>query len=259
LPPTRPTHAREYASEKVKTLSVIVPMLNEERAIAPTLDAIAAGASGAEVIVEVIVVDGGSSDRSRDEARPRCARLLVAPRGLARQMNVGATTAEGDALAFVHADTLVPPTFARDIAVALADPAVVGGRFDLRLDDDAPMLRLIGWLISVRSRLSRTGTGDQAIFVRREVLERLGGYRDIALCEDLDLARRLKRAGRVACLRSQVTASARQWRERGVLATTARMWFIRIAFLLGVSPSRLAHLYNRGGPVENEGERSISG
>jgi rSAM/selenodomain-associated transferase 2 len=259
LPPTRPAHAREYASEKVKTLSVIVPMLNEERAIAPTLDAITAGASGAEVIVEVIVVDGGSSDRSRDEARPRCARLLVAPRGLARQMNVGAATAEGDALAFVHADTLVPSTFARDIAVALADPAVVGGRFDLRLDDDAPMLRLIGWLISVRSRLSRTGTGDQAIFVRREVFERLGGYRDIALCEDLDLARRLKRAGRVACLRSQVTASARQWRERGVLATTARMWFIRIAFLLGVSPSRLAHLYNRGGPVENEGERSISG
>jgi rSAM/selenodomain-associated transferase 2 len=259
LPPTRPAHAREYASEKVKTLSVIVPMLNEERAIAPTLDAIAAGASGAEVIVEVIVVDGGSSDRSRDVARPRCARLLVAPRGLARQMNAGAATAEGDALAFVHADTLVPPTFARDIAVALADPAVVGGRFDLRLDDDAPMLRLIGWLISVRSRLSRTGTGDQAIFVRREVFERLGGYRDIALCEDLDLARRLKRAGRVACLRSQVTASARQWRERGVFATTARMWFIRIAFLLGVSPSRLAHLYNRGGPVENEGEGSISG
>jgi len=234
-------------------------MLNEERAIAPTLDAIAAGASAAEVIVEVIVVDGGSSDRSRDEARPRCARLLVAPRGLARQMNAGAATAEGDALAFVHADTLVPPTFARDIALALADPAVVGGRFDLRLDDDAPMLRLIGWLISERSRLSRTGTGDQAIFVRREVFERLGGYRDIAVCEDLDLARRLKRAGRVACLRSQVTTSARRWRKRGVLKTTARMWFIRIAFLLGVSPSRLTHLYKRGGPVENEGERSISG
>jgi len=243
----------------VKALSVIVPMLNEERAIAPTLDAIAAGASGAEVIVEVIVVDGGSSDRSRDEARPRCARLLVAQRGLARQMNAGAAAAEGDALVFVHADTLVPPTFAGDIAAALADPAVVGGRFDLRVDDDAPMLRLIGWLISERSRLSRTGTGDQAIFVRREVFERLGGYRDIAVCEDLDLARRLKRAGRVACLRSQVTTSARRWSECGVLATTARMWFIRVAFLLGVSPSRLAHLYKRGGPVENEGKRSISG
>jgi rSAM/selenodomain-associated transferase 2 len=174
-------------------------------------------------------------------------------------MNAGATAAAGDALVFVHADTLVPPTFASDIAAALADPAVVGGRFDVRLDDGAPLLRLIGWLISARSRLRRTGTGDQAIFVRREVFERLGGYRDIALCEDLDLARRLKRAGRIACLRSRVTTSARRWRERGVLATAMRMWFVRAAFLLGVSPARLAHLYNRGGPVENEGQRSVSG
>ncbi len=234
-------------------------MLNEEREIARTLDAIAAGARGAEAIVEVIVVDGGSSDRSREQARPRCARVLDAPRGLARQMNAGAAAAKGDALVFVHADTLVPLTFARDIAAALADPTVVGGRFDLRLNDDAPMLRLIGWLISARSRLSRTGTGDQAIFVRREVFERLGGYPDIPLCEDLDLARRLKRIGRVACLRSRVTSSARRWRQRGVLATTLRMWFIRVAFLLGVSPARLAHLYNRGGPVENESQRSISG
>src|SRR5260370_30378773 len=103
-------------------------------------------------------------------------------------MNAGPATAEGDALASVHADTLVPPTFARDIALALADPAVVGGRFDLRLDDDAPMLRLIGWLISVRSRLSRTGTGDQVIFVRREVFERLGGHRALSLFDELRLA-----------------------------------------------------------------------
>jgi rSAM/selenodomain-associated transferase 2 len=243
----------------VKTLSVIVPMLNEERTIASTLDAIAAAARGAKIGVEVIVVDGGSSDRSREEARPRCARLLVAPRGLACQMNAGAAAAEGDALVFVHADTLVPSTFASDIAAVLSDPSVVGGRFDIRLDDDAPMLRLIGWLISTRSRLSRTGTGDQAIFARREVFKRLGGYRDIAICEDLDFARRLKRAGRVACLRSRVTTSARRWRDTGLLVTTARMWFIRIAFLLGVSPSRLAHLYKRGGPVENGGTRSISG
>ncbi|MGH7915460.1 MAG: TIGR04283 family arsenosugar biosynthesis glycosyltransferase, partial [Candidatus Binataceae bacterium] len=158
----------------------------------------------------------------------------------------------GGALVFVHADTLVPPTFAEDIAAALADPAIVGGRFDLRLDDGAPLLRLIGWLISARSRLSRTGTGDQAIFVRREVFERLGGYREIGLCEDLDLTRRLKRVGRIACLRSRVTTSARRWRRGGVLATTMRMWFIRAAFLLGVSPARLGRLYNRGGPAENK-------
>jgi rSAM/selenodomain-associated transferase 2 len=233
----------------VKKLSVIVPMLNEEGTIRRTLEAIAAAAPGAQVIV----VDGGSSDTSRDEARSRCARLLVAQRSLARQMNAGAVTADGDVLAFVHADTTVPPSFGNDIAAALENPAIAGGRFDIRLDDGSAMLRLVGWMISTRSRLSRTGTGDQAIFLRREVFERIGGYRDIPLCEDLDLARRLKRAGRIACLRSCVTTSARRWREHGVVATTARMWFVRAAFLLGVPPARLAHLYKRGGAVENEG------
>jgi len=235
----------------VNALSVIVPMLNEERTIVRTLESIAAAASRAEAGIEVIVVDGGSSDRSRERARRLCATLIVAPRGLARQMNAGAAAAHGDALAFVHADTLVPHSFASDIAAALDDPSVVGGRFDVRLDDDALLLRLAGRLISMRSRLSRTATGDQAIFVRRKVFEQLGRYRNIELCEDLDLARRLKRAGRVACLRSRVTTSARRWRERGALATTLRMWFIRAAFLLGVSPARLARLYKRGGAAEN--------
>jgi rSAM/selenodomain-associated transferase 2 len=228
----------------VKKLSVIVPMLNEERAIASTLDAIAAGASGAEVIVEVIVVDGGSSDRSREEARPRCARLLVTRRGLACQMNAAAAAAEGDALVFVHADTLVPPTFARDIAAALAEPAVVGGRFDLRLDDRAPLLRFIGWLISARSRLSRTGTGDQAIFVRRAIFDRLGGFPELELCEDLEFSRRMKRAGRVACLRARVTTSARRWNRDGVVRTVVRMWLIRAMYLLGVPPARLKRMYS---------------
>ncbi len=214
-------------------------MLNEERAIARTLEALSEGAHGAEIIV----VDGGSADRSVAEARPRCTAVLSASRGRARQMNAGAAAAHGDVLAFVHADTIVPPSFARDIEAALADAAVVGGRFDVRLDDPAPLLRLIGWLISMRSRLSRTGTGDQALFVRREIFEQLGGYRDIELCEDLDLARRLKRAGRVACLRLCVVTSARRWRQGGVLATVLRMWLVRAAFLMGVPPARLARLY----------------
>ncbi|HZO83032.1 MAG TPA: TIGR04283 family arsenosugar biosynthesis glycosyltransferase [Candidatus Binataceae bacterium] len=223
----------------MKQLSVIVPMLNEERAIARTLEALAVGAPGAEIIV----VDGGSADRSIEEARPRCTTLLSAPRGRARQMNAGAAAAHGDTLAFVHADTLVPRNFARDIDAALATPTVVGGRFDVRLEDPAPLMRLIGWLISVRSRLSHTGTGDQALFVRREVFARLGGYREIELCEDLDFARRLKRAGRVACLRSCVVTSARRWHRGGVLRTVLQMWLIRAAFLMGVSPARLARLY----------------
>jgi rSAM/selenodomain-associated transferase 2 len=230
-------------------------MLNEERTIARTLDAISAGAPGAEVIV----VDGGSSDRSLDQARPRCGLLLSAPRGRARQMNAGAAAARGGALAFVHADTLVPPSFAADILQALADPVVVGGRFDIELDDPSLILRLIGWLISLRSRISRTGTGDQAIFVRRDVFARLGGYRDIELCEDLDFARRLKLAGRIACPRSRVVTSARRWRDNGIWATVARMWLVRIGFLAGLPPALLERLYKGRSAAENKHERYIGG
>src|SRR5207248_2829890 len=103
--------------------------------------------------------------------------------------------------------------FERHIADALQDPAIVGGRFDLMLDDPAWVCRLLGWLISTRSRLTRIATGDQAIFVRRSVFERLGGLAEIDLCEDLEFSRRLKRVGQVACLRSRVVTSSRRWRR----------------------------------------------
>ena len=146
-------------------LSVIVPMIDEEGAIAATLEALRVGAQAAEIIV----VDGGSSDRSVELARTRCDRLSAGPRGRARQMNAGAALASGDAIAFVHADTIVPPTFARDIESALADRLVVGGRFDVAFDVRGPMLDLVATMISLRSRVARSATGDQAIFVRREV------------------------------------------------------------------------------------------
>jgi rSAM/selenodomain-associated transferase 2 len=221
-------------------LSVIVPMLNEEGAIAATLRAIAAGAPAAERIV----VDGGSIDGSVAAARPLCDAIIVTPRGRARQMNAGAARAAGDVVAFVHADTVVPASFAADIEAALADPRVVGGRFDVRLDDPHPLCALIGHLISIRSRISRTATGDQAIFVRKAVFERLGGFPDFPICEDLDFARRLKRAGRVACLRSRVLTSARRWRRGGIMRTVVRMWTIRLLYLAGVAPARLAAMYS---------------
>ncbi|MGH7949864.1 MAG: TIGR04283 family arsenosugar biosynthesis glycosyltransferase [Candidatus Binataceae bacterium] len=220
-------------------LSIIVPMLNEEPGIVRTLDALRAAAPRAEIIV----VDGGSHDLSVPLAHPHADRVIDGPRGRARQMNLGARDSHGDVLAFVHADTVVPPTFALDIETALRDPAAVGGRFDVALDHDTFIFRLIGALISVRSRASRTGTGDQALFVRRSVFERLGGYREIDICEDLDFARRLKREGRIACVRSRVITSARRWREHGVARTVLTMWAIRVAFLCGVPPARLKRHY----------------
>jgi rSAM/selenodomain-associated transferase 2 len=220
-------------------LSVIVPMLNEERTFASALAAIRRGAPDAEIVV----VDGGSIDASIAVAEPLANSVISAPRGRAQQMNSGAKAASGDALAFVHADSMVPRDFGDAIGAALSDPQIVGGRFDVELDESTLICRLIGALISIRSRLSRTGTGDQAIFARRDVFERLGGFPDIALCEDLDFARRLKRAGRVACLRSRVITSARRWRNRGFARTILRMWTIRLLYLAGVSPAQLARMY----------------
>ena len=214
-------------------------MLNEAAAIASTLDALRRGAPDAELIV----VDGGSTDASVAIARPLCDALIDASRGRAQQMNAGARASHGDALVFVHADTIVPPTFAADIASALSDPAVVGGRFDVRLDASALPYRIIGAMISIRSRISRTGTGDQAIFVRRDVFDSLGGFPELELCEDLEFSRRLKRAGRIACLRTRVTTSARRWNRDGVARTVVKMWLIRAMYLMGVPPARLKRMY----------------
>src|SRR5262249_13762762 len=115
--------------------------------------------------------------------------------------------------------------------------------FDVRLDDPHPLCVLIGTLISLRSRISRTGTGDQAIFVRKAIFDSLGGFPIPPICEDLDFARRMKRVGAVACLRSKVTTSARRWRKGGILRTVLRMWTIRALYLAGVSPMRLAQMY----------------
>jgi GT2 family glycosyltransferase len=137
----------------------------------------------------------------------------------------------------------VPATFASDIVSALANPEVVGGRFDIELDDPSLALRLLGQLISLRSRMMRSATGDQAIFVRRQVFVAMGGFRDIDICEDVDFVRRLKRSGRVACPRSRVMTSARRWRENGIVRTVLRMWLIKSLFLLGISASKLHRYY----------------
>ncbi|MFI5395816.1 MAG: TIGR04283 family arsenosugar biosynthesis glycosyltransferase [Candidatus Binatia bacterium] len=223
------------------TVSVIVPVLNEEGSIGETLRR--ARQPG---VREIIVVDGGSMDQTRAVAQPLADRVLSAPRGRAAQMNAGAELATGNILLFLHADTLVPAGFAEAVAAACKTPAVVGGRFDVDLTPSTPLLRLTGELMNWRSRLSRIATGDQAMFVRREVFSRMGGYADIPLMEDVELSRRLKGAGSVACLRQRVTTSARRWQTHGVVKTILLMWTLRALHFFGVSPARLRRLYDDG-------------
>ena len=219
-------------------ISVIVPVLNEEATIAATLGALAALAP-----YEVIVVDGGSVDRTRDIAARSGAQVLSAERGRARQMNRGAARASGEVLLFLHADTRLPDSAFSDIAAALNDPRCLGGRFDVELEGSHRMLKLVGALINYRSRITKVGTGDQAIFLRREIFLRMGGYPDIPLMEDIALCRALKRMGAVACLRSRVVTSARRWENDGVWRTIVRMWTLKLLYLAGVSPARLKQFY----------------
>jgi GT2 family glycosyltransferase len=146
-------------------------------------------------------------------------------------------------LLFLHADTLVPDGYADAVLRACGDPAVVGGRFDVSLQPSSPLLWLTAELINRRSRLTRIATGDQAIFVRRDTFERLGGYAPIPLMEDIELSRRLKRAGRIACLRERVVTSARRWQRHGVVRTILLMWTLRLLYFCGAAPERLQHVY----------------
>ncbi len=221
------------------TVSVIVPTLDEEHALDVTV-----AAARQPGLLEIIVVDGGSRDRTVDVARACADRVLRGGRGRATQMNAGAAVARGDVLLFLHADTRLPPGCHQAITRALADDGVVGGRFDLRLDAQGFPYRLVERMISLRSRLTRVATGDQAIFARRSVFEQLGGYPLLPLMEDIAFCRALKRAGRIACLRERVVTSARRWQRRGVVRTVLLMWAVRAAYYAGVSPARLARAYS---------------
>ena len=219
-------------------ISVILPVLNEEKTISRTLAAVMALHPH-----EIIVVDGGSADRTRRICVEAGAKVLMTGPGRARQMNRGALDASGDILLFLHADTRLPASALRDIAAALNDARYVGGRFDVELDSDRWLLKVVGFMISLRSRLSNVGTGDQAIFVRREILAELGGFPDMPLMEDIAFCRMLRRAGKVACLRSKVVTSARRWEAGGVWRTIFKMWTLKLLYLAGVPPARLKRFY----------------
>jgi rSAM/selenodomain-associated transferase 2 len=219
-------------------LSVIIPTLNEVRVIQKTLQQVLL--TGAD---EVVVVDGGSQDATREMAKHLGCRIIQSPRGRALQMNAGAKAAQGDVLLFLHADTL-PPVVAKEIIQeALSDPQIVGGRFDIRIDRPGWLYRLVASLINLRSRLTRIATGDQAIFVRRNVFERIGGFSEIPIMEDVEFSRRLKRAGGIACLHARVTTSARRWANHGPLKTILLMWKLRFLYYVGVSPDSLKRYY----------------
>lgn len=226
------------------TFSIIIPTLNEASVIQTTLRCTAR--LGFE---EILVVDGGSSDDTRTlvattgDGHSSRVRLLSSTAGRASQLNAGAAASTADVLLFLHADSQLPDGARQFLEQALADPTVVGGRFDVRFDRPSVLGRVVSTLMNVRSRISRISTGDQAMFVRRPVFKRLGGFSEIPIMEDIDFSTRLKRAGATAAIRERVTTSFRRWEQQGPLRTILLMWSLRFLYWIGVSPHRLTRWY----------------
>ncbi len=213
-----------------------MPVLNEESAVAKILPQLLDEAD------RVIVCDGGSGDRTVEVATELGAKVVDGPPGRGHQLNRGAEVAGGDALLFVHADTALPTGSIERVRQALRDGAP-GGGFLIEWRSERSIMRLGARLTNLRTRLTCCPLGDQAQFCRRDLFEEMGGFADWPILEDLDFARRLKRRGRVALLEPPVTTSVRRYQKRGITRTVATNWLIWLLYFAGVSPERLARLY----------------
>lgn len=217
-----------------------MPVLDEASTLRGVLDELAPQRA---LGLEVIVVDGHSSDGTLDVAAGAADRVLTATRGRASQMNAGAACASGDVLIFLHADTRLPAQ-----ALAAIDEGLrhgkAWGRFDVQIAGRAWTFKPIAALMNWRSRLSGIATGDQAMFVERKAFEAIGGFPEQPLMEDIELSKRLRRRfGRPACLKARVVTSGRRWERDGIWPTILLMWRLRLLYRLGVAPERLARSY----------------
>jgi rSAM/selenodomain-associated transferase 2 len=215
-------------------VSVVIPTLDEE-------DYIAAAIRSVRGCAEVLVVDGGSSDGTRDRAAAEGARVLVSPPGRGQQLDLGAREARGEWILFLHADTRLEEGWAE--AIAGLGKHVVGGAFRFAVDSPRTVYRWVEKTVDLRCRLFSLPFGDQAIFARRHVYGMVGGFPPFPLMEDLHFVRRLSRAGPMALLRTRAFTSARRWERHGVVATAARNLWLLGMYAAGRAPERLARLY----------------
>lgn len=222
-------------------LTIIIPVLNEAKAL-PHLLGHLASICGRDA--EVIVVDGGSDDGSQQTASRAGVQAIRAERGRARQMNAGATIAQGDIFLFLHADTSLPPSAEQTIKTAIRRGGEhAWGRFDVRIEGQSFMLRVVASLMSWRSRLSGIATGDQAMFMTRRAFETVGGFPDQPLMEDIELSKRLRALSWPICLKDRVVTSGRRWEAHGVWKTIWLMWRLRWLYWRGVPAAELSGLY----------------
>ena len=220
-----------------QAISVIIPALNEVTGLPRTL----ASVSKALPSAEIIIVDGGSTDGTRELTVPAGARFISSPRGRGAQMAAGAAEAQRGLLLFLHADTLLPPESAAVLAMAFADLRTQIGAFRLKFDHGDWFLRTSSWFTRFDSVFTRFG--DQAIVIRRDFYTRLGGFKPWPLFEDVELLGRARRRTKVVSFPACVTTSARRFQQRGQFRQQCLNGWLLIRFLVGTSPHKLAREY----------------
>ena len=237
---TPPRSSDDKAATRERQLSIVIPTLNEQGTLVETLERVT-GRS----VCEVIVVDGGSHDRTLEIASDHHATVLSSAPGRARQLSLGASAATGDTLLFLHADTVLPIDFAEHVSDVLDRPGVAAGAFQLRIDGAGRSFRLVEKVANFRSRVRQMPYGDQAIFVSADVFHAVGGFPDLPIMEDYVLIKRLQRVGRIEIAPDSVVTSARRWIDNGVWRTTLHNQLCLVAYRLGVAPTRIARWRKR--------------
>ena len=222
--------------------SIIVPVLHEGERINDLIKYL--NRLDSDGNVEIIIVDGIEEKDTLRAIQSNSVVKIWSEQGRAKQMNAGASIARGEILIFLHADTELPTHALRKIGSFIEQTEYVGGAFDLGIKSDKLIFKVIGTISSVRSRLNRIPLGDQAIFIRREYFNKIGGYKEIPLMEDVELSRRIKKSGdRIRIFYDRVRTSPRRWEKEGVIYCTLRNWTLQALYLLGVSPEKLINFY----------------
>jgi rSAM/selenodomain-associated transferase 2 len=217
-------------------ISVIIPVLNERVNIASTVDS----ARNAIIDPEIIAVDGGSTDGSLEWLQEQPGiKLVQSARGKGAQQNAGAKIASGDVFLFLHADCLLPSNAGAMLNQVMQEQKIAGGCFLARWSRNTMALRVISFGMNLRTRIRKTSYGDQALFMRSTTFREVGGFPDWPLFEDAELVRKIKTVGRFKVVNSPVTMSARRFEAGGILRGVFRVYFLQIAFMLGVPPARL--------------------
>ena len=221
-------------------ISIIIPVLNDAESLATLLEEL----SGSKAHdIEIIIADGGSRDHTRQIASQYTDKIVTSARGRARQMNAGALIANSDILWFLHADSRLSHNLL-DNMMQQSKLKMGWGFFKIRLSGQQVLFRIIEFMMNQRSCITKIATGDQGIFIAKDLFFTVGGFPEIPLMEDIAMTKQLKKKQRPLCIKHlRLTTSSRRWEEQGILRTVLLMWRLRLAYFLGADPEQLAKRY----------------